>query len=443
MRFKNLKSSEKVGIAIIHQELSLIPELSVTENIFIGNENTRFGMIDWDEARQRALTVMKRVSLDCSPDEQVKNLGVGHQQLIEIARALSKDIQLLILDEPTSALNEEESENLLNILRDLKAEGITSIMISHKLEELARVADDVTVIRDGKTVETIHVGAEGLNVDRLITGMVGRPMDNRYPSHESNPGEVALEVKHWNVRSPIRPEMYAVKDANFYIRAGEVVGFAGLMGAGRTEMFRSIVGQSYGSYESGEVFIKGNPVNIRTVGEATKAGIVYVPEDRKVLGLNLLDTVSATVVSAGLNLITEHGLINADKQTLAAEEACTDLHIKTPSIMEGVDKLSGGNQQKSLLGKWLFTKPEVLVLDEPTRGIDVGAKYEIYSLIFEEADAGKAVAVVSSELPELLGICDRIYTVHEGQLTGCVNAKETNQEELMRLMTGIETAPVA
>jgi putative multiple sugar transport system ATP-binding protein len=441
MRFKTLKSSEKAGIAIIHQELSLIPELSVTENIFIGNESSRRGLIDWDDARRRAEAIMGRVHLDVDPDTPSKNLGVGQQQLIEIARALSKDIQLLVLDEPTSALNEEESENLLQILRDLKAEGITSIMISHKLEELVRSADAITIIRDGRTVETLKAAEDGFDINRIIRGMVGRPLDNRYPSHQSNAAQELLSVKGWKVANPIRPDKLSADDVDFFVRAGEVVGFAGLMGAGRTELFRSIVGRSWGNYLSGEVRVGGRAVDTSSVPKAIEAGIAYVPEDRKVLGLNLLDTVSRTIVSAGLKRVSQHLLINNDMEVVAAEKARDELKIKTPSIVEGVDKLSGGNQQKTLLGKWLFTEPLVLVLDEPTRGIDVGAKYEIYSLIFQQAALGKAIVVISSELPELLGICDRIYTFHEGRITGDVDAKATNQEELMRLMTGVGPAP--
>jgi putative multiple sugar transport system ATP-binding protein len=447
MRFKTLKSSEKVGIAIIHQELSLIPELSVTENIFIGNEKTTHLLIDWMAARQRAEKIMARVHLNVDPDTPVKNLGVGQQQLIEIARALSKDIQLLILDEPTSALNEEESNNLLQILRELKAEGITSIMISHKLEELTRTADAITIIRDGHTVETIQAGedGDGYDINRIIRGMVGRSLDNRYPGHQTRQGDVAFEVRGWTVRNPIRSDLLSANNVSFDVRGGEVVGFAGLMGAGRTELFRSVVGRSWGGGNvlSGSVLVKGVEVDTSTVPRAIAAGIAYVPEDRKMLGLNLLDTVSRTTVSAALSRISEHLLINTDKEVIAAEKARDELHIKTPSIMEGIDKLSGGNQQKTLLGKWLFTEPEVLILDEPTRGIDVGAKYEIYSLIFEQAALGKAVVVISSELPELLGICDRIYAFHEGEITGVVDAKKTNQEELMRLMAGIGSATAA
>jgi putative multiple sugar transport system ATP-binding protein len=442
-RFKNLKSSERVGIAIIHQELSLIPELSVTENLFIGNERTHLGLIDWTLARQQALQIMGRVHLDVDPDTPIKQLGVGQQQLIEIARALSKDIQLLILDEPTSALNEEESDNLLGILEDLKDQAMTSIMISHKLDEIAKVADDVTILRDGRTVETIPVRQHDLDLDRVIRGMVGRPLDHRYPDHVPNIGPVVFEVEGWTVRHPQRPDQLAVDNASFFVRAGEVVGFAGLMGAGRTELLRSVVGRSWGLQVAGRVLLEGREADTRTVRSAVAAGLVYVPEDRKMLGLNLLDTVSGTIVSAGLERITERGLINGDQEALAAERARVDLRIKTPTIAEGVDKLSGGNQQKVLLGKWLFPEPKVLVLDEPTRGIDVGAKYEIYNLIFAQADAGKAVVVVSSELPELLGVCDRIYAVHEGRITGVVEARRTDQEELMRLMTGVGVAQAA
>jgi putative multiple sugar transport system ATP-binding protein len=438
-RFKTLKSSEKVGIAIIHQELSLIPELSVTENIFIGNEVKQGLLIDWTLARQRAEKIMERVHLDVSPDTPIKNLGVGQQQLIEIARALSKNPEVLILDEPTSALNEEESENLLNILRELKGEGIASIMISHKLEELTRTADAITIIRDGHTVETLRRAEGEYDLGRIIRGMVGRPLDNRYPAHELHEGDVLFQVKNWTVQNPIRPDRFTADHVSFNVHAGEVVGFAGLMGAGRTEMFRSIIGRTYGTYLGGEALIAGKKADTSTVPKAIEAGIVYVPEDRKMLGLNLLDTVARTIVSAAIGRVSDHGLISTDKEALAAEKAREDLHIKTPSIMEGIDKLSGGNQQKTLLGKWLFTEPQVLVLDEPTRGIDVGAKYEIYNLIFEQAGLGKAVVVISSELPELLGICDRIYAFHEGTITGVVNAKETDQEELMRMMTGIES----
>ena len=440
VRFGNIRASESAGIVIIHQELALIPELSITENIFLGNEVKNGLSIDWPTARERAAELMARVGLDASPDDQVKNIGVGKQQLVEIAKALSKDVRLLILDEPTSALNEEDSEHLLDLLRGLKARGLTSIMISHKLNELVEIADSITILRDGHSVETIRVGTQGVDEDRLIRGMVGRSLGARFPTHTPSISSTFFEVADWTVEDPTIPGRLVCDHSSFSVKHGEIVGFAGIMGAGRTEMARSLFGRSYGRYLGGEIRIEGEPVQIHTVQQAIDHKIAYVPEDRKALGLNLLDTISDTIVSADLHRITRHRILQPDEAFTAAERFRKSLSIKANSVKEGVAKLSGGNQQKVLLGKWMFPEPDLLILDEPTRGIDVGAKYEIYGLIQQLADAGKGVVVISSELPELLGLCDRIYTIFEGKITGVVDRSGATQENLMRLMTGTTLA---
>ncbi len=440
--FSGIKDSEELGIVIIHQELALIPELSVTENIFLGSEVVRGFLIDWDAARMQAIDLLARVGLDVDPDTPVKTLGVGQQQLVEIAKALSKNVKLLILDEPTSALNEDDSENLLQLMLGLKARGITCIMISHKLNEIAAVSDAVTVIRDGHTVDTYDVVAGQVDEDRIIKAMVGRSIENRYPEWVPHIGDTLLEVEGWNVEHPTMPGRLVTKNASFTVRRGEVVGFAGLMGAGRTELARSLFGRSYGTYLSGTMRLAGKEIAPTTVSQAIDAGLAYVTEDRKVLGLNLLDDIKTTIVSANLKEIVSGGLLQMDKESRVAEQYRDDLRIKTASVDAGVATLSGGNQQKVVLAKWMFTSPQVLILDEPTRGIDVGAKYEIYKLIHALADEGKAVLVISSELPELLGITDRIYTIREGEITGELTSADADQETLMRRMT-TTTEPAA
>ncbi len=435
VKFRNIKESEQAGIAIIHQELTMIPELSITENIFMGNELTKKGMIDWHEERKRTVEILKKVGLSINPDTLIKHLGVGQQQLVEIAKALSKNVKLLILDEPTSALNEDDSANLLELMRDLKKRGITCIMISHKLNEIAAISDAVTVIRDGQTVESYDVIAGQVDEDKIIKSMVGRSIENRYPEHESKPGEVIFEVKDWCVEDPEVPGRLVCKNSTFNVRAGEIVGFAGLMGAGRTELMRSIFGHNYGVFKGGTMKIRGKEVTLKSVEDAIANGIAYVPEDRKNLGLNLLDSIRKTVVSADLKKITTGGLLDFDKELSASEEYRSALRIKCSNVNVGVNTLSGGNQQKVVLSKWMFTEPDLLILDEPTRGIDVGAKYEIYKLIHELAAQGKAVIMVSSELPELLGVVDRIYTIFEGTITGELMASEASQESLMKRMT--------
>ncbi|MGG5173936.1 multiple monosaccharide ABC transporter ATP-binding protein [Pseudarthrobacter sp. J1763] len=434
-QFRDIRASEHAGIVIIHQELALIPELSIMENIFLGNEPTKFGIIDWVEARRRSLDLLARVGLRDDPDTPIKEIGVGKQQLVEIAKALNKSVKLLILDEPTAALNESDSQHLLDLILGLKGRGITSIIISHKLNEIEQIADSITIIRDGKSIETLDVKADGVDEDRIIKGMVGRTLESRFPDHTPKIGEVFFEVKNWNVRHPQIADRMVCKDESFFVRRGEIVGFAGLMGAGRTELARSVFGRSYGHFVSGQIYKNGKELTLKNVRQAINAGLGYVTEDRKTLGLNLLDDIKTTTVSANLKKITHGVVVNTDEEFTVAEDYRKSLRTKTPSVEEGVAKLSGGNQQKVVLAKWMFTDPELLILDEPTRGIDVGAKYEIYGIIQALADQGKGVIVISSELPELLGLSDRIYTIFEGAITGVLNKDEASQESLMKLMT--------
>ncbi|MCW2700794.1 MAG: transporter related protein [Blastococcus sp.] len=433
--FGGIRDSEHVGIVIIHQELALVPYLSIAENLFLGNERRgRGGLIDWNLANADAAALLASVGLDENPVTPVGQLGVGKQQLVEIAKALSKDVRLLILDEPTAALNDTDSAHLLGLLRKLKDQGITSIMISHKLNEITAIADRVTVIRDGRTVETLSLSAGEVTQERIIRGMVGRDLESFYPDRVSSPGAEVLRVEDWTVWHPTQ-DRKVVDNASFSVRAGEVVGIAGLMGAGRTELAMSIFGRSYGRDISGHVFVHGEEIKSRTVAEAISHGIAYATEDRKRYGLNLIEDIRRNVSAAALGKLSRHGWVNANEETKVAEQSRRDMNIKAPTVMSIVGKLSGGNQQKVVLSKWLFTDPDVLILDEPTRGIDVGAKYEIYTIINRLVAAGKAVVVISSELPELLGTCDRIYTLSAGRMTGQLPIHEATQERLMELMT--------
>ena len=434
-RFKDIAASEHAGIVIIHQELALIPTLSITENIFLGNEPARRGVIDWQEAKLRAVELLARVGLDENPDTLIKNIGVGKQQLVEIAKALSKQVKLLILDEPTAALNQSDSRHLLDLIQGLKGRGITSIMISHKLDELEAIADSITILRDGRTIETLDVVGDGVDEDRIIRGMVGRSLESRFPEHTPNIGEVFFEVRDWTVQHPMVAERLVCKDSAFTVRRGEIVGFAGLMGAGRTELAMSLFGRSYGTYVSGQIIKDGVEIRVPDVASAIRHGMAYVSEDRKVLGLNLLDDIKRSTVSAKLTKISRGQVVDKAEEHAVAEQYRTSLRIKTPSVDEGVSKLSGGNQQKVVLAKWMFTDPDLLILDEPTRGIDVGAKFEIYGVIQQLANQGKGVVVISSELPELLGLCDRIYTIFEGSITNELAARDADPESLMRSMT--------
>ena len=435
VHFANIRDSEHVGIVIIHQELALVPYLSIAENIFLGNERKGAGgLIDWNRANAEAATLLASVGLRENPVTPVGQLGVGKQQLVEIAKALSKDVQLLILDEPTAALNDIDSDHLLGLLRDLKERGITCIMISHKLNEIESIADSTTVVRDGRTVETLDMRAGDVNQDRIIRGMVGRDLESRFPERVSSPGDEVLRVEDWTVHHPTQNRA-VVENASFTVRAGEVVGIAGLMGAGRTELAMSIFGRAYGRDIRGRLFKRGKEIKARSVAEAIEHGIAYATEDRKKYGLNLIDDIRHNVSAASLGKLSSHGWVNSHEENKVAEQSRRDLNIKAPSVMSVVGKLSGGNQQKVVLSKWMFADPDVLILDEPTRGIDVGAKYEIYTIINRLVADGKAIVVISSELPELLGICDRIYTLSAGRITGEVPVPEATQERLMQLMT--------
>ena len=438
VQFKGIRSSEAAGIVIIHQELALVPTLSITENIYLGNEPGRGGRIDWKAAKLGAMELLARVGLRDNPDTLIKDIGVGKQQLVEIAKALSKSVKLLILDEPTAALNKADSEHLLDLIAGLKSKGVTSIMISHKLNEIEQVADAITILRDGLTIETIDVRADGVNEDRIIRGMVGRSMERRFPEHTPQIGEVFFEVRNFVVQDPQSPDRLVCKNSSLYVRRGEIVGIAGLMGAGRTELAMSIFGRSYGTFVSGQIFKDGKEIRVRSVMDAIAHGLAYVSEDRKVLGLNLLDDIKRSVVSAKLSKISKGQIVDFAKDTSIAEKYRKSLRIKTPTVDEGVNKLSGGNQQKVVLAKWMFTDPDLLILDEPTRGIDVGAKFEIYGIIQQLAAQGKGVIIISSELPELLGLTDRIYTVFEGAITDDIPTSEAEPEMLMKSMTSIK-----
>lgn len=432
-QFKSISDSEQKGIVIIHQELALIPYLSIKENIFLGNEQSKKGIIDWDLTEKKASNLLKTVGLAVSPNSLVTQLGVGQQQLVEIAKAFSKDVQLLILDEPTAALNEEDSKNLLELIKEFKRQGITSIIISHKLNEITAIADNVTIIRDGQSIETLS--NEQIDENRIIKGMVGRDLTNRYPERKPNIGQKIFEVKNWTVHHPLDTKRKVNDNINFHINAGEIVGIAGLMGAGRTEFAMSLFGKSYGSGISGQVIKDGKEIRINNVSDAIKNKIAYLSEDRKNYGLNLLQDIKENITIASLPKIAVKGVIDKEKEIIEAEKHRTNMRIKTKDIYQNVANLSGGNQQKVVLGKWLMSEPDVLFLDEPTRGIDVGAKFEIYSIIEQMAREGKAICIISSELPEILGMCDRIYTMNEGRFTGDVAKSEATQEYLMKLMT--------
>lgn len=435
-KFKSIRDSEEKGIVIIHQELALSPYLSIKENIFLGNEQEKLGVIDWDLTEKKTIELLKKVGLKINPNTLVSQIGVGQQQLVEIAKAFSRSVQLLILDEPTAALNEAESENLLKLIKEFQRQGITSIIISHKLNEIVEVADRITIIRDGQSIETLP--KEHITEEKIIKGMVGRELTNRYPERHPKIGKTYFEVRDWTVHHPIDTNRIINDHLNFSIHQGEIVGIAGLMGAGRTEFATSIFGHSYGSAISGQVFKDGKEISVNNVPNAIHNGIAYVSEDRKTLGLDLLMDIRENTTLASLNKISHTGVLNKENEILAVEKYQKKMHIKTNSIFQNVSSLSGGNQQKVVLAKWLMTEPDVLFLDELTRGIDIGAKYEIYTIIEEMAASGKCVCIISSELPEVLGMCDRIYTMNEGRFTGEVLRKDANQEVLMSLMTAEE-----
>lgn len=429
--FNNIKDSEKVGIAIIHQELALIPYLSIGENMFLGNERAKNGVIDWDTTHTKSKEYLKRVGLKENSRTLIKNIGVGKQQLVEIAKALAKDCKLLILDEPTAALNEEDSNNLLNLILELKKNGITSIIISHKLNEVMKVADTITILRDGATIESMNKD-DNVNEDRIIKGMVGRDLTNRFPEREAKIGNVYFEIKNWNVYDPVIDDRKVIKDVNINVHKGEVVGISGLMGAGRTELAMSIFGRAYGKHISGKIIKDGKEITLKNVKQAIENGLAYVTEDRKSAGLVLIEDIRENISLAKLEKISKNQVINVNKEIKVAEDYRKRLNVKSSSILQKAGNLSGGNQQKVVLSKWIFTDPDVLILDEPTRGIDVGAKYEIYTIINKLAEEGKAIIIISSEMPEILGMCDRIYVMNEGRIVGELDHNNASQESIMK-----------
>ena len=431
-RHQTIKDSEKLGIVIIHQELALVPYLSIAENMFLGNERARRGVIDWDETYARAAQYLQVVGLHENPNTLIKDIGVGKQQLVEIAKALAKDVRLLILDEPTFSLNEQDAQNLLDLLLRLRKEkNITSIIISHKLNEIAYVADKITIIRDGSTIETLDKNAGEISEPRIIKGMVGRDLTNRFPPRQPNVGEVSMEVRNWTVYHPLYTERKVVDDVSITLRKGEVVGIAGLIGAGRTELCKSVFGRAYGTKISGQLRIDGKEVYLNSVSEAIQAGLAYITEDRKGDGLVLSDSIKHNTTLARLDFVSERGVVDVDKEYQSADEYKKKLGVKAPSVEQVVGNLSGGNQQKVLIGKWMFAQPDIMMLDEPTRGIDVNAKYEIYCIINDLVAQGKSVLMVSSELPEILGMCDRTYVMCEGRIVGEFTREEATQEKIM------------
>lgn len=442
-RFQDISQSEKVGIVIIHQELALVPFLSIAENIFLGNERASYGVVNWSEVTARAQELLKKVGLNETPTTLITNIGVGKQQLVEIAKALAKKVKLLILDEPTASLNESDSDALLNLLLQFKAQGISSILISHKLNEIARVADAITVLRDGATIETIDCTIEPASEDRIIRGMVGRDLTHRFPPRTPQIGETIFELRDWNVYHPLHAERKVIDNISLHVRQGEVVGIAGLMGSGRTELAMSVFGQAYGRQISGTVLKHGKPIDVSTIRKAIKNGLAYATEDRKTYGLVLIEDIKDNITLTNLGAVASGAVINEPKELLVTNEYRSKLNIKCSSILQKTVNLSGGNQQKVVLSKWLFAQPDVLILDEPTRGIDVGAKYEIYTIINKLAAEGKAVIVISSELPEVLGICDRIYVMSEGRIVGEMPAAEASQEKIMRCIMHQQEATLA
>jgi putative multiple sugar transport system ATP-binding protein len=431
-QFDGLRDSERAGICIIHQELALAPLLSITENLFLGNERSKHGVIDWDAAHLEARSVLDRVGLNDAPQKAVGELGIGKQQLVEIAKALAKDVRLMILDEPTASLNEHDSDRLLALMLELKARGVTSIIISHKLNEIRRIADSVTVIRDGSTVDAMDCAVEEVDEARIVKAMVGRELSDRFPTRDRRIGEVMFEVRNWRVMDSQRADREVIRNVSLKVRRGEVVGISGLMGAGRTELALSLFGRLYGKYVGGELLLNGQIIDTTTVAKAIGNRLAYVTEDRKGVGLVLEESIARNIVLANLDKVSRWGfVVDAYAVLDTAADYCRKMRTRCHDVLQKVGTLSGGNQQKVVLSKWLFTDPEVLILDEPTRGIDVGAKYEIYKIINEFAESGKCVVMISSEMPELLGTCDRIYVMNEGRFVGEFAAGQASQESIM------------
>ena len=430
-RFSKIKDSEKKGIVIIHQELALIPFMSIGENMFIGNERGTTANIHWDETYKMAEKFMNTVGLTEDPHTLIKDISVGKQQLVEIAKALAKNVRLLILDEPTASLNETDSQKLLQLLLQFKEQGMTSILISHKLSEVAQVADRITILRDGAVIETLHKTQNEIDEPRIIKGMVGRELKDRFPKRTSNIGDVCMEIRDWTVFHPLYEDKKVCDGINITLRKGEVVGISGLMGAGRSELAMSVFGKSYGRNISGTLILDGKETHLKDAKDAIKHKIAYVTEDRKTNGLILSNPIRINTTLANLSKVSRNGVLDKDKEIMAAEEYRHLLNVKCSGIEQNTGNLSGGNQQKVLLSKWMFAEPDILMLDEPTRGIDVGAKYEIYNVINELVAQQKSVLMISSEMPEILGMCDRIYVMNEGRIVAEFEREDASQEKIM------------
>ena len=431
--YSSVKDSEKEGLSIIHQELALSPYLSIYENIFLGHMQTKFGIINWNQYIKESKKFLETVGLQEPPETIVSKLGVGKQQLVEIARALSKKTELLILDEPTSSLNDDESQKLLDLMLELKKQGITLVMISHKLQEVLRVADTVTILRDGRTINTYDAKNDNLTEEMIIKDMVGRDLTHRFPERTSSPGETVMEVKNWTVYHPDYHNIKVVDNVSFYLRKGEILAFCGPMGAGRTELMMSLFGRSYGFRSEGELFINGKRCIFNNTRSAINSGLGYISEDRKSLGLVLIQDVKTNIAHASLNKLSKFGIMDNQKEIKAAERYRKELNIRTPSVDQIVRNLSGGNQQKVVVSKSLLADPEIFIVDEPTRGIDVGAKTEIYGILNNMISSGKSIIMISSELPEALGMADRIYVMNDGLIKGVLNKEEATQEKIMQL----------
>lgn len=437
VRFQTIADSEKAGIAIIYQELAQFPELSVYENIFVGHPIAHTGVINWNKTINEANQLLKRVRLNVNPSTPIKHLGVGKRQLIEIAKALSKDVRLLILDEPTASLNDDDSDHLLELLRELKQQGVTCILISHRLQEVVRIADSITVLRDGRTICTLDNRQGQIREREIIRHMVGREIENIYPARAmgKKEQETILEIRDWTVINP-QTGRQILTDINLHVNKGEIVGLAGLMGAGRTELSLSVFGNTP-NYKllNGTVTLQGKQVNINHPRDAISQGLAYVTEDRKRNGLILDQDIRFNLTIAALRGLVDGVVINENRETVEANTLKDNMNIRAPSIWQFVRNLSGGNQQKTSVAKWLYAKPKMLILDEPTRGIDVGAKYEIYTLMNHLVEEGMGILMISSELLEILGMSDRIYVMSEGAITGELLASEASEQRIMGLAT--------
>lgn len=432
VNYSGIKDSEKDGISIIHQELSLIPDLNIMDNIFLGNEVNKRGIIDWDEQYKQAQKYLTLVGLDDDPRAEISSLSVAKMQLVELAKAISKDCKLLILDEPTASLNVDDSEKLLQLIKSLNEEGITSIIISHKLEEITEVADEITIIRDGQTIETLDNRNRDLDENRIIQGMIGRKMTNRFPEKTNTIGEVNYELKNWTFSNPVNEHKLLLDDINIQIHKGEVVGISGLMGSGRTELALTMYGDPPGDKISGTMYKDGKEITNSNVREAIDNGIIYLTEDRKTKGLYLDRSIRENITIASLDKISTNNVINKEKEVVDTNEFSKKVRVKSSGIEQNTRYLSGGNQQKVLLARLLYRDSDLIILDEPTKGVDVGAKYEIYELINEATALGKSVLMISSDMPEVIGMSDRIYVMNEGKIVGELDKEEANQEIIMK-----------